>query len=275
MIFPIKPSSVLRVYAHMCLSGAARAVLTAVIVFPGQGQDASYSQESSHVYDEARLIPQEDFTSPSLLNEFRRFVTAECGKRTLARLILASSQGDLAKAVNVSFVLDDMTSEAVARFTSSNPTLLGQNIGKLNVAQGLCIGGNATVNIRSGRGIEQHQLAGTRDARKWHLKTVDIQLVGFSLHSGGGEWISAFARLRYLPDLDTAASIRDLIEEQIGVQTLLILRTDPFFWDAGGPKFDVFEAPVPEISAGEFLVRPYISCPPSEERKPCRLKTSH
>jgi hypothetical protein len=181
----------------------------------------------------------------------------------------------LAKSVNVSFVLDDITSEAVARFTSSNPTLLGQNIGRLNVAQVLCIRGNATVSIRRGLVLEQHQLAGTRDARKWNLKNLDVQLVGFSVHSGGGEWISAFARLKYLPDLDTAASIRDRIEEEVGVQTLLIVRTDPFFWDAGGPKFDVFEVPVPQISAGEFLVRPYVSCPPSEERKPCRMKSSH
>jgi hypothetical protein len=251
------------------------ALISGMIYLPAHAQDASYLRESTHIYDEARIIDQKDFAPPSLLKEFRHFATVECGRRKLARLTLAPSQNDLARAVNVSFVLDDLTSEGVARIASSNPTLLGQNIGRLSVAQAYCMSGNVTAVIRNEFSIERHQLAGRKDSRELNLGKLDVRLVGFNLHGGRDEWISAFVRVKFLPDLDTAAAIRDLIEEQIGVQALLVLRTDPFFWDMGGPKFDPFEVPVPEISAGEFLIRPYISCPPSEERKPCRLESSH
>ncbi len=80
---------------------------------------------------------------------------------------------------------------------------------------------------------------------------------------------------RRCPILEVAASIRDGVEHRTGLPSYLILRTDPFFWDMDGPKFDVLEVSVPRVSGREFLKRPYLSCPPSDDHKPCLLKTSH
>ncbi len=249
-----------------CVSLIARAL---------HAQDASYISSSSHVYDEARVLDPTKFTRSSLLEQFRSFAALECSGKSLARLILAPTQEELGKVTNVSFVLDDLTSAGVDRLVSSNPSLLGQGVRRLSVAQLLCIAGESTAHLRIGGRVEQYRLSGTGDSRRWNVGQAGLTLVGFNLRSGGREWISAFVRTKVLPDLNSATAIREDLEHRTGVQTYLILRTDPFFWDMDGPKFDPFDVPVPRISGKEFLTRPYISCPPSDNGRPCRLETLH
>jgi hypothetical protein len=129
--------------------------------------------------------------------------------------------------------------------------------------------------IRSGNRVELHQLIGTADSRQWSVHGTEVTLVGFSVYAVAPESISAFIRTRVLPNPETAAAIRDDLERRTGIRTYLILRMDPFFWDMDGPKFDAFEVPVPRISSKEFLTRPFLSCPPSDNQKPCRVETFH
>src|SRR5205807_5631884 len=100
-------------------------------------------------------------------------------KRKLARLILAPNQEDLGRTVNALFTVDDLTSGAIAKFVSSNPALLGQNVSRLRVAQVLCVGGNATATIRNGLEVERYQLSGSHDSREWSVRGADVTLVGF------------------------------------------------------------------------------------------------
>ncbi len=264
--------------AHLVLFSSFRSAALAWALIEtcvASTQDVSYKRESSRVYDEGRVVEAKLFSPSTLLEQFRAFATAECSGRKLARLIVAPTQVELAKAINVSFVLDDMTSAAIEKFVLANPALLGQDVGRLNVAQVLCVGENATAMIRSGDRVEQHQISGPADSRKWSVRGTEVTFVGFSVHAGAREWISAFLRTLVLPDPETAAAIRDDLERRTGIRTYLILRTDPFFWDMDGPKFDAFEVPVPRISSKEFLTRPFVSCPPSDNQKPCRVETFH
>jgi hypothetical protein len=261
----------------LLFSGVAPAALGCALLAAGgaSAQDGSYRHESNGIRDEARVVEPKSFTSSTLTRQFRAFVSSACSGRRLVRLIVAPTDQELGKAVNFSFFLDDVTSAVIEAFVRRNPGLLGQGIGELNVAQALCVGENATALIRNRNRIEQYQLSGTNDSRRWSVGGTEVTLVGFSLHSGAREWISAFLRTKVLPGPDVAASIRDDLERRTGIPTYLILRTDPFFWDMDGPKFDVFEIPVPRISSSEFLRRPYLSCPPSDNKKTCRLETSH
>ena len=246
-----------------------------VVASLSHAQDASYKLVSTVAYDQARLIDPNMFARSILLEQFKEFVTRECSARGLARLILAPTKTDLAKAVNVHFFLDDLTSAGIEKFVASSPSLLGQDVSTLNVAQVLCVGGDSAVMIRNGDQVDRYQISGKTDPRKWNAQGSDFTFVGFALHAGAREWISAFIRAKTLPDLEVAASIRDGVEHRTGLPSYLILRTDPFFWDMDGPKFDVLEVSVPRVSGREFLKRPYLSCPPSDDHKPCLLKTSH
>jgi hypothetical protein len=247
------------------------AVTLAGIAF---GQDGSYTFESANIHDTARLVEPAMFAPDPLLSELRAFAVRECNQRIIARLIVAATPRDLAAAVNAQFM--EMSSTGVANASLSSPGVLGQNVVTLRVAQVLCVGGDATAIIRQGKDVTQYQLAGSHDSRKWNVRGLNFTLVGFHLHGDDADiWMQAFVRTEVLPNIETAAAIRDEIERRTGIQTLLAVRTDPFFWDMGGPKFDVFEVPVPRISGQEFLTRPYISCPPAREHQPCRIRTSH
>ena len=247
-------------------------VCGAVMLRLAAAQDVSCKNESDRVSDVARTIQPSGFERSALLEAFRAWMTAECFNRPLARLTLAPSQTDLANAVNTNLL--DLTSEGVNRLAMSTPSLLGAGIPRTRAAQGLCLGGNATVTIRNASEVTHHQIAGSHDSRQWQVKGVDITLVGFrlsALHSP----IWWFVKANPLPDVSAAAAIRDLLEEMTQVPTTVVIRTDGAFWDFNGPKGDVFNLSVQTISGGDFLRRPYVVCAPRGDRGKCQVRTSH
>jgi hypothetical protein len=251
-------------------------VLLGLTLAPGAySQDSSYMRESSRVYDAARVAEPQTFTAPILLKEFKGFVGLQCANRKLARLTVAPTKEDLVKVVNKIWFADGLTRRGIAGMVVPN---LGKDADELRAAQVLCVGDYATAIIRNGHHVERFQLSGSQDSRAWKAQGMDLTLEGFHVRGDEVEgWVSAFIRAKDLPNLETAAVVRDELEHRTGVRIDMVLRTDPFFFDVDGPKFDAFEVPAPKISVDEFLSRPYISCPPSDGRRrpPCRLETTH
>jgi hypothetical protein len=233
-------------------------------------QDSSYTRESKLVFDQARLIEARKFEASALRKEFLAFVAGRCAGRTLARLILAPTKDDLARAVNANFL--DLSPETEARIASSWPSVFGAGGGSPRVAQVLCFGGNSTVRIRNGNDVTRYQISGPHDSREWSFHGVEVTIVGFSFFSQDIP-LGMFVRAELLPNVNAAAAIRDELQRQTRVDTSLVFRADPFFWAVNGPQCDIFEVPTPKIAGGEFLKRPYVECPPGGEPGACQVKT--
>jgi hypothetical protein len=122
--------------------------------------------------------------------------------------------------------------------------------------------------------VTRFQLSGPHDSREWNFRDVAVTIVGFSLPPASVPPLplDMFLKAKPLPDLETAAGIRDEFQNLIGVDTTLVLRTDPVFWNLGGPKCDMFDLPLTKITGPEFMRRRYIVCPEGV-RKACRTET--
>src|ERR1051326_5798379 len=248
----------------------------AAFVTAGNGaQDYTYVRESKGVYDEARVMPPTDFTTLRLRAQFESFVSRQCTNQKLARLVVAPTQQELAKIVNKIWFADGVTSTGIARMMVPNLTRDTQD---LRAAQALCIDGNSTALVRQENRVERLQLSGSHDTRRWNIYSFDCTIVGFQIRGDSVDgWVSLFVRTNVLPNDQVATSIRDELQRHIGVRMDMILRTDPFFWDVDGPRFDAFDIPTPSVSVEEFMSRKFVSCPPSDDRRPrpCHTEVSH
>ncbi len=246
-----------------------------------------YERSSRDVYDAAVVVGPREFVTESLLSTFKAFCATQCTHRKLARLRVSTNEHDLQVTGNVS--LPDMLPGGIPDLLSLNPGYLGTVIGTPDIAQVLCLGGEATALVRRGDHIASYQISGNHDSRELSASGLNLTVVGFSFQVGpvsssGGErsaspgFLWVFARAKDLPSAEEAAAVRRDLESRIGVRSFLTLRTDPFFFDYGGPITDVFETPPAEVSVAEFLTRPFIACWPTDSRDGpggCQLRKTH
>jgi hypothetical protein len=200
------------------------------------------------------------------------FAKSQCAIKTLARLILAPTQGDLAAAVNATFI--DLTPQSERWLASSWPSLSGGDSRKLQAAQLLCFGGNATITIRNGNSVSRYQVTGTQDSRQWNSHGLSFTLVGFRLSSADTP-IRIFLRSRTLPELQAAEVIRDEFQGRLGMPVSVVIRTDPFFWMFNGPKNDIFELGATKAATPKDVIeQAYLTCPPRGTKEVCRVVTT-
>src|SRR5690242_4265283 len=95
-------------------------IILAAIVSTICAQDSSYIRESKEILDKAEVVESNRFQSTELQREFSAFATRQCADGNLARLILAPTQKDLAKAVNAVFL--DLTRRDEERIALSWPS---------------------------------------------------------------------------------------------------------------------------------------------------------
>ena len=230
-------------------------------------QNLAYEHASVNVYDAARVIGYGGFSRPALLERFKSFSAGQCADRRLARWIVAADERSLMNSINVH--LPPLRRDRIANLLRADPTLIGANLGPMTAAQVLCFGGSVTALVRQGDRLTRYQLGGSQDSREVNLRGQQLTIVGFELDSvprtvakddpsslPDQVWI--YARMHALPTLEGATVLRSDLESLIGVQTRLVVRTDPFFFDYRGPRTDVFEVPTANISTEQYLNRPYI-----------------
>jgi hypothetical protein len=248
------------------------------------GQAVEYEHSSMTIYDAARTISASDLRSPNLLDDLSKFVAAECKERKLVRLTLAATARELSNVSNVE--LPPLRRASIPDLLRADPSLLNPNLERTNAAQVFCFGGNATVAVRIGSNVVFHRLRGNDDPRGIDLRGRRFMLIGFRLDMEPQNVakhdpnplpaeLRIFATISALQGLEAAAAVRAYIEEATGTPTYLFLRTDPFFFDYGGPRTDAFSPNASRVSVGEFLARPYIVCWPGSGTGNCRLMTSH
>ena len=153
-----------------------------------------------------------------------------------------------------------------------DPALVDPDLSNVEAAQLFCFDGKATLSIIRSRGhVEIRHWNGGDNARDVNLRGVVFRLVGFRLHVEPRNVVqddaqllppqlTAFVAMAALPTLQKAAEIRVYIERVSRAETHLCLRTDPLFFDYGGPRTDAFAEGLSEVSIQEFLRRPYIIC---------------
>jgi hypothetical protein len=231
-------------------------------------QDSTYSRGSEHVADESRLIDAQEFTMSALREESTRFVNRQCGRSTLARLILAPTQSDLGRAVNSAFM--DLSPRALERMALKWPSVLGEDARNVQVAQVLCFGGMATLTIRDRSAVSRYQISGTHDSREWSFQGVEVTVVGFSFVSRDVP-VDMFLSVKALPALAVASAIREEVQSRTQVSTDLVIRTDASFWSANGPTCDIFQETNSTISGQDFLAKPYLACGSTGKQKGCRV----
>jgi hypothetical protein len=271
---------------RLVFTTAAVAGLTAPATAAPAGR-MLYERSSRDVYDAAVVVGPREFVTESLLSTFRAFCATQCTHRKLARLRASTNEHDLQVTGNVS--LPDMLPGGIPDLLSLNPGYLGTAIGTPDIAQVLCLGGEATALVRRGDRMASYQISGSHDSREMSVSGLNLTVVGFSFRaapvpSSGGErsaspdFLWVFARTKNLPSAKEADAVRRELESRIGVRSFLTLRTDPFFFDYGGPITDVFEIPPAEVSVAEFLTRPFIACWPADSPDGsggCQLRNTH
>jgi hypothetical protein len=214
---------------------------------------------------------------------FKDFVATRCGQRKLARLTVAANERDLVNAINVA--LPAGRRERIPDLLTADPSLLGFDVGQPMIAEVLCFSGQVTARVRRGHSVRRHQLLGRDDARELNAHGLRLTLVGFRLSTVSGRvgtpgpqdlpdrvWI--YAATQVLPELKRAEAVRRDLQDRTGVETHLVLRTHPHFFDYRGPRCDVFEVPHPAISKEEFLRSPFIVCWPEDRGGVCKLLSS-
>jgi len=260
----------------LCLFSVAK-------VTAAQTSRFEYEQSTKGVYDAARLVSSGDFVNAKLLEVFKQFGVTECAQRQLARLTVVTNERDLENVVNVR--VPAIPRARIPIMLAADPTLLGSNLGQLNSAEVLCFDGSVTAFVRRDGKVSKYRLSGEDDVRDLNLPALRLTLVGFRLERERPDvakhdpnplpdmvWI--YARTDALPTLGAAAAARSQLETQIKTRTYLILRTAPFFFDYGGPRFDLFEVRPSTTSMREFLAQPYIECWPNGTGGSCRLVKS-
>ena len=225
-----------------------------------------YRSELSTVLDRAELIRSgNEFHGTDTLARLRSFVEKECLGRNLARLTLSARDADLLAATNPVMMTEADPDKVVragwVRFDFGIP----------EVAQVWCFADDATAFLRTKGGVTQRQLRGKRNARDLTFNGAALTLVGLLVQA---RWVSLFARVSALPDLEVAESVHDALEERIGSPLFLTLRTDAFFYQAAGPLWDVFSDPLPRGSATAYLERLHIECPPRNSGHRCEVRRS-
>lgn len=265
---------------------AVASAITVCLLIPGSGVagDFSYESVSKDIYDAARTVDGRKFDESTLLRTFTGFVGAECDQRKVARLIVAPSQDDLMKAVNTE--LPPIRPSRLSDILAADPSLVCAGSDEIRAAEVLCFDGAATACIRLGRVSRSYQLRGTRDSRELGLGGLHLRLVGFRLYAAPRRvsasnkrtlrdevWI--YASAPSLPSVEAAKVASKDLERRTGLETFLVLRTDPFFFYDRGPRCDIFAPSPPRISPEEFSAKPFITCSPNRSPDPCVLHDSH
>lgn len=237
--------------------------------------DPSYTYDSPQIYDSAKLL-RPYVNESELVDYFARLVRTECGEHRLVRVTVSPDRWGL-KAIFNTFEPEAYSSQSVRdksfHFYFGDPEL----------AQLWCFNGQASVLIRSGGRTSLRPLVGGKDARRLTIKGVELTLVGFNLQPGAAHvsnstaprdsvWL--YALVDKIPALQEAKSIHDALENELGMQVFLILRTDPVFVQYDGPAWDVFSERLPQGSATRFLDKSHIVCPPNVTGGECLSVTS-
>jgi hypothetical protein len=225
--------------------------------------DHSYTHEYATIVDRAELIPNLMIDGRDTLSRLQSFVDQECPGKTLARLTVSSHDSDLLLATNPVM----MPETAPAKVISAGWVRF--DFGRPEVAQVWCFGGDATAFLRTKGGLIQRQLKGERSARDPVVNGETVHLIGMRVRTSS---VTLYCHTRELPVLEVAQSLHHALEEKIGANISLILRTDYFFYQEDGPLWDVFSDPLPTASAVGYLNRPHIECPPSRDSHHCEAR---
>ena len=248
---------------------------------PQYEQASGLEQSSARIYDARQVVKAQAFTPAQLSVLFAQFVSARCGQGKLARFTVSTNLRDLMNTSNVS--LPEMSRKGIPNILKLDPSLLGNGLGEPSVAQVMCFDGQANALVRRSGQVSDFQIEGTRDPRELVLGDLHARLVGFRLRQAPPntshsvvDMLSVYVRTPALPELAVAKTARAELERRTGTRTYLFLRTDPFFFDADGPRTDIFERPIPSVSSAVFLRRPYITCWPKGggDEPSCKLVPS-
>jgi hypothetical protein len=243
-------------------------------------QASGLIQSSGRIYDARQVVRPEAFTTAQLSALFSQFASARCGQGRLARLTVTTNLQDLINTSNVS--LPEMPRKGIPNILKADPSLIGIGLNEPSVAQVLCFDGQASAFVRHGGQVSEFRISGSRDPRELILGELHARIVGFRLrpaltgtsHSAS-DVLSVYVRMSALPELVAAKAAHAELALRTGSWTVLVLRTDPFFFDYDGPRTDLFEKSIPNASSAEFLVRPYIVCWPEGKASSCKLLRSH
>jgi hypothetical protein len=227
--------------------------------------DHSYRHEYATVLDNAELIANGKVDESNILPRLEAFVDRDCQGKALARLTVSPYDSDLVLGTNPVMMPeadpDKVISAGWVRF----------DFGRPEVAQVWCFGGDATAFLRTKTGVIRRQLKGKRSARDPIVNGTTVHLIGLRV---GASSTQLYCHATELPTLGEAQSLHHALEELIGADVSLILRTDPFFYEEGGPLWDIFSVPLPKGSAVGYLNRHHIECPPSSDSHRCEARDS-
>lgn len=251
-------------------------VAGAFLGLPAPGQDFSYSREGQRIEQSQRVIPSGSFT-PIRLNELASTFTARCGTtHELLQWIVAPSQRDLMRAGNRPVA--QLNPKLVPEY-AKDPSLLGQETEPLRAAMFQCLQGNATLYVRDGGQTYRKQLSGNLDARTLSFRSLPLKIVGILLQHfpvadrpDFRDRVTLFMQSKPLPTVEQANALQTYLMSALGCWVRLVIRTDPHFFNYGGPRTDIFEIRRSSTTVTEFVNSRHIIC--ENEEPKCNVLTA-
>jgi hypothetical protein len=249
-----------------------------IFALPGLAvsENIKYFAERPFAYDLSRVISRNEFNEQNLTWRLSRFAELQKHKHPLSRLAM-------------SFREIDLWYEHPSEEGHINPANYnGEWNRQQSLAEVFCLNGAASALIKIGDSVKSIQISGNRDPR---IMTVDgrtARILSFAIHStdsagfdgfphtSSRDWITFFVTTTPLLSPEQAEQLQAELSEAIGTRAVaLVVRSDPAFGPNGGPIFDCFHFPFPDIPLATYRVTPYIECLPLNEPKPNTARLQH
>lgn len=214
--------------------------------------------QSPSIHDKVVLVPPQEFDDDTVMQRLLNFAR-EKQTSELARLTISND-----RITALSSITTPLVNDAGVLFTDpatqmNKPILLGQAIIRRN---------NSLVRIRRGGQVEK-RLAFGKDP------TVNITNGGDALGFGGfvvGKFgsmksreydrITVFLKAKKLPTLEVVQTLQQNFQRaHPDLRVKLVVRTDSFFNEWGGPDYDRFELSQQSFSRESYLRSEFLECP--------------
>jgi len=233
--------------------------------------DPAYVHDTEKLHDEARVVPHSEFQDHRLHGLLTGFAAAHCGKNTaIARLTVSPSAWDLMTGSNFH------VPKIQGSILYFEPRAFDFRFSKEPVvAQALCVNGAGIALVRRGQEIRSFAINNRKMPETREIDAdgkLRISLSGLSIDTpreGTRPVIRIFGRVADLANEVVAQEAHDYLERLVDERLVLILRTDSFFAEYGGPLWDVFDRDLPSGTSAQYQDRRHVVCPPLDTNGRC------
>jgi hypothetical protein len=233
-----------------------------------KAENVQYIRVNAAAYDLAVVVTPVEFSPGRIQGRMEAFAGSQATRHKLSRLTLAP------RDVYLGWALPAGDGSYV------NPNFARTLSRQQSVAQVICLDGIASGFIKLGNVVTSIQVRGKKDPRDLSLDGKRVQLISFQIMNGGGvgldqmpgpgtqAMLEFYVKSSPMISVAEARQVWSKLAASVGLTNIfLYVRPDTLFVAWGGPRFDVFHLPFPDVPKAVYLDVPYVTCAPGRKRQ--------